>query len=63
MYILFGDFLNLTQFLLYLCISANSLALRNKRKTLTANDVFSALEDMEFDNFVPELKICLEGRL
>ena len=41
--------------------SANNFALKAKRKTLSANDVLSALEDMEFEHFVPELKECLEG--
>ena len=41
--------------------SANNFALKAKRKTLGAVDVFSALEDMEFETFIPELKECLEG--
>ena len=41
--------------------SANNFALKGKRKTLSASDVLSALEDMEFEHFVPELKECLEG--
>ncbi len=41
--------------------SANNFALKNKRKTLSAGDVFSALEDMEFETFLPELKEGLEG--
>ena len=41
--------------------SANNFALKAKRKTLGASDVFSALEDMEFETFIPELKECLEG--
>ena len=43
--------------------SANNFALKAKRKTLSANDVLSALEDMEFEHFVPELKECLEGEV
>lgn len=43
--------------------SSNNFALKGKRKTLTAADVFSALEDMEFGQFIPELKECLEGKL
>ena len=43
------------------CHSANNFALKGKRKTLSATDVLSALEDMEFEHFVPELKECLEG--
>lgn len=41
--------------------SANNFALKSKRKTLSAGDVFSALQDMEFEEFLPELKDCLEG--
>jgi len=41
--------------------STNNFALKGKRKTLSASDVFSALEDMEFEQFIPELKECLEG--
>ena len=44
-----------------LSLSANNFALKSKRKTLSAGDVFSALQDMEFEEFVPELKDCLEG--
>lgn len=48
--------------LTYFSTSANNFALKGKRKTLAANDVFSALEDMEFQHFIPELKECLEGK-
>lgn len=41
--------------------SANNFALKSKRKTISANDIFQALEDMELEDFVPELKNCLEG--
>ena len=51
-------FQSLVLFTLY---SANNFAVRAKRKTLSATDVFSALEDMEFEQFIPELKECLEG--
>ena len=36
--------------------SSNNFALQAKRKTLAASDVLSALNDMEFDQFVPELE-------
>ena len=42
--------------------SANTFALKSKRKTISANDIFQALEDMELEDFVPELKDCLEGQ-
>ena len=41
--------------------SANNNALQNKRKTLTANDVFDALREMEFEQFVEPLQESLEG--
>lgn len=43
------------------CFSANNNALKSKRKTINVNDVFNALEDMEFDSFVDPLKSDLEG--
>ena len=43
--------------------SSNTYALKSKRKTLVPNDVFSALEDMEFESFIPELKESLEGNV
>ena len=49
-----------TSSLLFFC-SSNNFALQAKRKTLAASDVLSALNDMEFDQFVPELKSFLEG--
>ena len=42
--------------------SANNLAQKNKRKTLAGQDVFQALEEMEFEQFIDPLKACLEGR-
>jgi DNA polymerase epsilon subunit 3 len=47
--------------MLVLFCSANNFALKSKRKTLSGGDVFSALQDMEFEEFIPELKDCLEG--
>ena len=41
--------------------SSNNFALQAKRKTLAASDVLSALSDMEFEEFVPELKSFLES--
>ncbi|XP_064395343.1 DNA polymerase epsilon subunit 3-like [Halichondria panicea] len=47
-------------FILYSTACANNFALKSKRKTLNAADVFSALEDMEFEHFAPELKNFLD---
>jgi len=41
--------------------SSNNFAVKAKRKTLTAGDVFNALGDMEFEQLVPDLKQFLEG--
>lgn len=41
--------------------SANNFALKARRKTLGAPDIFAALEDMEFEEFIPKLKDYLEG--
>ncbi|XP_014664821.1 PREDICTED: DNA polymerase epsilon subunit 3-like [Priapulus caudatus] len=48
-------------FVLYCTSCANNNALKSKRKTLTGQDVFSALDEMEFDHFIPELKTTLEA--
>ena len=50
-----------TNIFLFWQFSANNFALKSKRKTLNAADVFSALEDMEFEHFAPELKNFLDG--
>lgn len=41
---------------LILSKSANNFAQKQKRKTLTASDVFEALEEMEFSQFIKPLK-------
>ena len=48
-------------FVLYATSCANNFALKGKRKTLAANDIFQAMEEMEFERFVPELKKSWEG--
>lgn len=40
-------------------LSANNFAQKQKRKTLTAPDVFEALEEMEFEQFIKPLKESL----
>ncbi|XP_078495806.1 transcription factor CBF/NF-Y/archaeal histone -2 [Ciona intestinalis] len=47
-------------FVLYCTSCANNFALQQKRKTLKDTDVIAALEDMEFEEFVPLLKDYLE---
>ena len=41
-------------------VSANNFAQKQKRKTLTAADVFEALEEMEFEQFIKPLRESLE---
>jgi len=47
-------------FVLYATSCANALAMKHKRKTLTANDVLDAMEEMEFPSFIEPLKEGLE---
>ena len=49
-------------FVLYATSTANSLAQKNKKKTVSAQDVLNALEEMEFNNFVEPLKESLDGK-
>lgn len=46
-------------FVLYATSCANNFAQKQKRKTLTAADVFDALDEMEFEQFVQPLKESL----
>ncbi|KAF6038109.1 POLE3 [Bugula neritina] len=47
-------------FVLYATSCANNNALKGKRKTITANDVYSALSEMEFEEFIDPIKGELE---
>lgn len=47
-------------FVLYITACSNNFAVKAKRKTLTAGDVFNALGDIEFEQLVPDLKQFLE---
>ena len=47
-------------FVLYATSCANTVAQKSKRKTLTAPDVFTAMEEMEFETFLEPLKDSLE---
>ena len=49
-------------FILYCTSCANNLVMENKRKTLRDVDILAALEEMEFGEFVPQLKQNLEGK-
>ncbi|KAL5012595.1 hypothetical protein ScPMuIL_011146 [Solemya velum] len=47
-------------FVLYATSCSNNFAMRGKRKTISAQDVISAMEDMEFDHFIQPLQQCLD---
>lgn len=40
---------------------ANNNALKNKRKTISTQDVFEAITEMDLDQFLEPLKSNLEG--
>ncbi|XP_065646731.1 DNA polymerase epsilon subunit 3 isoform X2 [Hydra vulgaris] len=48
-------------FVLYATSCANNIALKRKRKTLTASDVLEAIDEMEFSSFLEPLKEALEN--
>lgn len=47
-------------FVLYTTSTANNLAQKNKKKTVSAQDVFNAMKEMEFEKFVEPLQESLE---
>ncbi|XP_033105690.1 DNA polymerase epsilon subunit 3-like [Anneissia japonica] len=47
-------------FVLYATSCANNYALKAKRKTMNAADVFAAMKDMEFDEFLEPLQQSLD---
>ena len=48
-------------FVLYCTSCANNFALQDRRKTLKDSDVIAALQEMEFQQFIPSLKLSLEA--
>jgi len=46
-------------FILYATACANDFCLNANRSTLNANDVMSAMEELEFEEFVPPLRDIL----
>ncbi|CAL5423991.1 unnamed protein product [Camellia sinensis] len=48
-------------FIHYLSATANDICKESKRQTINADDVFKALEEIEFPEFVGPLKASLEG--
>ncbi|XP_071517969.1 DNA polymerase epsilon subunit 3 isoform X2 [Panulirus ornatus] len=47
-------------FVLYTTSTANTLAQKNKKKTVSAQDVLNAMKEMEFDKFIEPLQESLE---
>ena len=47
-------------FILYLTSTANTIAKKGNRKTLSGTDVIQAMEDIEFEQFINPLKEALE---
>lgn len=41
--------------------SANDVCMESKRQTMNAEDVFKALDDIEFSEFIDPLRASLEG--
>lgn len=50
-------------FILYLTSTANSVRVNDKNKMITAKNIFDALEENEFENFVQPLKESLECKI
>ncbi|XP_012287304.1 DNA polymerase epsilon subunit 3 [Orussus abietinus] len=48
-------------FILYLTSSANSVAKKANRKTISSADVIQAMEDIDFDQFIEPLQEALEN--
>jgi len=46
-------------FILYISTIASDVSKEGKRSTVTAQDVITALKDLEFDEFVPNIEACL----
>ncbi|PIA28244.1 hypothetical protein AQUCO_07200118v1 [Aquilegia coerulea] len=47
-------------FIHYLSATANDVCKESKRQTINADDVFKALEEIEFPEFIGPLKACLD---
>lgn len=48
-------------FIIYLTACANDFAREHKRQTITANDVLSAVKELDFGHFEPEMLAFLEN--
>lgn len=47
-------------FCIYLATCANDFARESKRQTITANDIFAAMKELDFEEFVPQLEQFLQ---
>lgn len=50
-----------SMFILYMTAQATEIAAKADRKTLLPKDIFEALEEAEFEDFVEPLKTALKG--
>lgn len=50
-------------FVSYLTSAANDICKEAKRQTISAEDVFTALQDLDFGELVPPTKDALEGSI
>jgi len=48
-------------FISYISTTANDICKEHKRQTISAEDVIKAVEELEFEQFVPQLKEFLEA--
>ncbi|RZC78616.1 hypothetical protein C5167_002827 [Papaver somniferum] len=48
-------------FIHYLSATANDVCKESKRQTINAEDIFKALEEIEFQEFIEPLKASLDG--
>ncbi|XP_046735098.1 DNA polymerase epsilon subunit 3 [Diprion similis] len=48
-------------FILYITSTANTIAKKGKRKTISGTDVIQAIEEIEFDQFLEPLQEALEN--
>jgi len=47
-------------FVIYLTACANDFAREHKRQTITANDIMAAIQELDFDEFTPQLSAFLD---
>ena len=50
-------------FISYVASAAHDICRENKRSTLSANDVLKALEELEFEGFLPDLADLISSML